>query len=299
AKPSPRFATRAKMLWDDTYFYVAGDMEEPDVWAKLTDRDAVIYYDNDFEVFIDPDGDTHEYYELEVNAFGTEWDLFLGKPYRDGGPAIHAWDIRGLKSAVHIDGTLNRPGDTDRGWSIEIAIPWVVLKECAHRDTPPNDGDQWRVNFSRVEWQTRVVDGRYEKVVDSADGKPLPENNWVWSPQGLIAMHYPEMWGLVQFSTLKAAEKTVDFVPSANEEVKWALRRYYYAQRTHRMQYGVYADDVERLKLDVAPPEGWTWPPVVHVTPNWFEASAVNTVEGKRWIICADGDIREEAVPLR
>jgi len=76
------------MLWDDTYFYVAAQLEEPDVWATLTQRDTVIFYDNDFEVFIDPDGDTHNYYELEVNAFGTLWDLMLLTPYRDGGPAI-------------------------------------------------------------------------------------------------------------------------------------------------------------------------------------------------------------------
>ncbi|MFQ5704491.1 MAG: peptidylprolyl isomerase [Gemmatimonadales bacterium] len=85
ARPSPRFSTRAKMLWDDSFLYVAAQMEEPDVWATLTQRDAVIYHDNDFEIFIDPDGDTHSYYELEVNARGTEWDLFPVKPYRDGG----------------------------------------------------------------------------------------------------------------------------------------------------------------------------------------------------------------------
>ena len=79
-KPAPRFLTRAKMLWDDAHFYVACEMEEPDVWATLTTRAAVIFHDNDFEVFIDPNGDTHEYYELEVNALGTEWDLLLIRP---------------------------------------------------------------------------------------------------------------------------------------------------------------------------------------------------------------------------
>ena len=57
-------------------------MTEPDLWATLKKRDSVIFYDNDFELFIDPDGDTHCYYELEINSHGTEWDLFLDKPYR-------------------------------------------------------------------------------------------------------------------------------------------------------------------------------------------------------------------------
>ena len=56
-KPQPRFRTRVKMLWDDEYFYLAADMEEPHVWATFTRHDSVIFHDNDFEVFIDPNGD--------------------------------------------------------------------------------------------------------------------------------------------------------------------------------------------------------------------------------------------------
>ena len=90
ARPGPRFRTRVKMLWDDDFFYIGAEMEEPHVWATLTDHDCVIFQDNDFEVFIDPDGDNHEYYELEVNALNTTWDLRLVKPYRDGGPALNS-----------------------------------------------------------------------------------------------------------------------------------------------------------------------------------------------------------------
>ena len=77
SRPATSFRTRMKMLWDDEFFYVAADMEEPDLWGTLTARDSVIFHDNDFEVFVDPDGDTHAYYELEVNALGTPWDLML------------------------------------------------------------------------------------------------------------------------------------------------------------------------------------------------------------------------------
>ncbi|MBT6147791.1 MAG: carbohydrate-binding family 9-like protein, partial [Gemmatimonadetes bacterium] len=90
-QPAPRFRTRAKMLWDDQYYYVAAMIDEPHIWATLDYRDAIIFYDNDFEVFIDPDGDTHNYFEYEVNALATEWDLLLVKPYRDGGPPYHGW----------------------------------------------------------------------------------------------------------------------------------------------------------------------------------------------------------------
>jgi hypothetical protein len=196
-KPKPRFRTRAKMLWDDEYFYVAAQLDEPHVWGTITQRDAVIFQDNDFEVFIDPNGDSAEYYEFEINALNTGWDLFLPKRYKDGGKAVDAWNIDGLKTAIHVEGTLNDPSDEDQGWSLELAIPWKALAEYAHRPSPPQPGDRWRVSFSRVEWLTEVTDGKYVKVPNKR------EDNWVWSPQGIIDMHEPDKWGFVEFAPAK------------------------------------------------------------------------------------------------
>ncbi len=193
-KPKPRFRTRVKMLWDENYFYIGAELEEPHVWGTLTQHDSVIFQDNDFEVFIDPDGDTLNYYEFEMNALNTGWDLLLDKPYKAGGKPRNEWEIPGLKTAVHVNGTLNNPSDKDTGWTIEIAFPWKVLGEYAHQSAPPREADVWRVNFSRVEWLIEIVDGKYRKL----PGKK--EDNWVWSPQGLIDMHVPENWGYVQFS---------------------------------------------------------------------------------------------------
>ena len=55
AKPLPRFRTRAKMLWDDQYLYVYAELAEPQVWGTITKKNEVIFRDNDFEVFINPD----------------------------------------------------------------------------------------------------------------------------------------------------------------------------------------------------------------------------------------------------
>src|SRR5436305_6638097 len=112
-KPRPRFRTRVKRLWDDQALYIAAELEEPHVWATLKEHDSVIFRDNDFEVFLDPDGDSHLYAELELNALNTTWDLLLTKPYKDGGKAVNAWEVTGLKTAVHVDGTLNDPADRD------------------------------------------------------------------------------------------------------------------------------------------------------------------------------------------
>jgi len=294
-KPKPTFRTRAKILWDDEYIYFAAELEEPHVWATLTQRDTVIFYDNDFEVFIDPDGDTHQYYEFEMNAFGTEWDLFLIKPYRDGGPAMSAWDIQELKTAVYVDGTINDPEDKDKGWSLEIAMPWKVLKECAHRETPPKAGDQWRMNFSRVEWRTEVKNDEYRKIINPETGRSYPEDNWVWSPQGLINMHYPETWGYVQFSDKFAGKGKDTFRMKKEEYAKWVLRQVYYKQRTHYRNFGKYTDNAEKLGLSDFELEAYKLPPTIEITQNLFEATLTSTDGKEKWIISVDGRIWRKA----
>jgi hypothetical protein len=287
-KPNPRFQTRVKMLWADKYFYVAAELEEPDVWATLTQRDAVIFHDNDFEVFIDPDGNTHEYYEFEMNALNTVWDLLLTKPYRDDGTAMNAWDIKGLKSGVQIQGTINQPADKDKGLTVEIAFPWDVLKECAHKDAPPKSGDQWRVNFSRVEWKVEVNSEKYQKVIDPKTGKSFPEDNWVWSPQGLINMHYPEMWGFVQFSDKVVGTGKDQFVFQPEENVKWALRQIYYKEKKYFEVNKKYTTDMNALRLMDLKVEGY-FSPVIQTTSNLYEAVIVS-VDGKTsWHISQDG----------
>jgi hypothetical protein len=297
--PQPRFATRAAMLWDDDYFYVAADLQEPHLWGTLTARDSVIFQDNDFEVFIDPDGDTHNYFEIEINALATVWDLLLVHPYRDGGPAIHAWDVAGLKAAVNLRGTINRPDDRDDGWSIEMAIPWTILAEGAPGRRRPRASERWRVNFSRVQWQLDVVSNAYVKRRDGPTGKPLPEDNWVWSPQGAVNMHMPERWGVVQFTDVAAGTRAVAFDADPNERVRWALRRLYYRQRRHVSSAGRYAQTLDALDVRSIAVEGLEFRPTLQAIDSSYEIRAPGfdgaTVhirqDGKVWLT-RPGEIR-------
>jgi hypothetical protein len=299
-KPVPRFETQVKMLWDSSYFYVAAVLTETDVWATLTQRDAVIFHDNDFEIFIDPDGDTHEYYEFEMNALNTVWDLLLVKPYRDGGPAVDAWDIQGLKTAVNVSGTLNQPGDVDTCWTVEVATPWSVLKQCAHKAAPPREGDQWRVNFSRVEWQTEVADSAYQKISDPKTGKTLPEANWVWSPQGLVNMHYPEMWGFVQFTNAPGGDDQAAFTDNPDEWGKWTLRRVYYGEWGHFNRKGFFTGDIAQLQIKHLKLNGFLWPPKIEVISRYFQASIESKNRDRVIYITSDGRTRvENRIPAK
>lgn len=212
---SARLNTQAAVLWDNENLYVAYWVEEPDVTATLTKRDAPIYQDNDVELFVaGADG----YYEFEINSFGTIYevlffweDAFEKKGYhlrpefdrnakgvrRFNGVAYKHprgrrigfwnWDMPGLKSAVHVNGTINDSSDKDNGWTVEIAIPWSSLKIVAEGDgraLPPKRGDTWRMDFSRFNVK------KYNK--DDSGG-------WAWSSHGVWDSHVPECFTYVEF----------------------------------------------------------------------------------------------------
>lgn len=211
ALPAPRRRTRAALLWDDDRLYVAASLRDPHVHGTLRQRDQVVFHDDDFEVFLDPDGDGREYYELEINALGTVFDLYLRRSYRAGGPADHGWNAVGERAAIAVQGTLDDARDLDEGWTLEWAIPWTALVppaahgegdgERARGGRPPRAGETWRVNFSRVQWahdrEDGVRDGRGPADYRKIAGRP--EDNWTWTPQWQVDMHDPRFWGFVRF----------------------------------------------------------------------------------------------------
>lgn len=264
--PKPRFNTRAKMLWDDENFYFGAILEGNEIWGTITERDSVIFYDNDFEIFIDPDSDTHNYYEFEMNALNTVWDLFLTKPYRDKGIPLNGWDIHGLQSAVKIEGELNNPKAENRRWMVEVVMPFSALKEAAKGKCPPTIGDYWRVNFSRVQWETKVEEGKYKKCSNK-------EDNWVWAPTGVINIHYPELWGFVFFTNEGEAYK----IPE-DEGLKWELRELYFKEHMHYDMHGCFTKELE-CPLD----------PLIEITSHSFEISVLSSDKQRTIRIFSDG----------
>ena len=287
SRPRPAKPTRVKVLWTDEALYVGAELTDDTIWATVSERDEVIFADNDFEVFLAPQASSHRYYELEMNAMNTVWDLFMDRPQRDCAHRIIGWDIRGLESAVKIDGTLNRPGPQNRGWSLELKLPWFSFRECpVDRCYPqrlaPEPGEVWRMDFSRVEWDVDVVEGRYVKRRDEATGKPLPEHNWLWAPTGVIDAHMPEMWGYLVFT-----QRGEPHPLPAEDGVKWLLRKLYYRQHAHACRTGAYAEDVGLLLGD----EGRDCDLRVFVTPSLFEGIAC--ANGQCWHIDQDGYLWE------
>lgn len=281
---TPRHQCRAKLMWDDQNLYIAAEMIEPHIWATLTQRESVIFQDNDFEVFLDVTGSTHHYMEYEVNALGTEWDLMLTRPYRDGGSPLNAWNMNGLRSAVKLYGTLNDPSDTDQKWTFEMAIPLHTLLEIQYGKRGITNGEQWRLNFSRVQWLLDIIDGQYVKRPNS------PEDNWVWAPSGKISIHEPEYWGYLQFSTTIAGQGTTPFAWDPNEDIKWALRQLYYRQREYRSKTRQYASSPAQLNASDIRVKGIDFKPVIYLAGDSYRITAPG-FGNTSWVIDTQGHI--------
>lgn len=207
--------TRATLVWDDTHLYFGIRVEEPLVRAKFTENNAPIYEDNDVEVFI---GGADAYYEFEVNAFNTTYEVFFLwedawakagfsadpefqrsrlRPFNGVGFTRHPrglrlghfdWHFPGKQTAVHVDGTVNDDRDRDRGWTVELAFPWAGMKWLATdgRALPPKDGDVWRIDLSRF--------NQYKEAAPAKDS-----GGWALSPHRVWDSHIPECFPKVRF----------------------------------------------------------------------------------------------------
>lgn len=233
----PTYKTAVKMLWDKEHLYIFAKLEEPHIWGTLLQHDTIIYHNNDFEVFIKPNENQDAYFEIEVNPLNTVMDLLMLKPYRYGGKAKLQWDVKGMKTAIKHVGTLNNPTDTDQYWTVEIAIPFQALNFFGDPKSP-KIGDVWRLNFSRVQWQHQIHDGRYQRV------KGKEEDNWVWSPIGIVNMHLPERWGYLNFID---QQPTADFHTPTSAALEKDLWNLHYAQGIYFQKNKKYAQSLQQL----------------------------------------------------
>jgi hypothetical protein len=177
-KPNSSFPVNgsAKLAWDDTNLYVAMEVTDPDIVGGFpkTAKDPHLWEKDTVEVMIDPDGDgdNADYYEIQVNpqnlVFDTQYDTYNAPKTEPAGPFGHQdWSAK-LKSAVVVDGTLDKPGDKDKGYVVEMAIPWSSFTKA--KASPPKTGDQWRVNFyamknnSGVAWSPILGQGNFHKA---------------------------------------------------------------------------------------------------------------------------------------
>jgi hypothetical protein len=170
----PSLRTEARLAYDDQGLYVAFDVEDPDVWGTLRERDAPIYEQEVVEIFLDANADGRTYNEMQVSPHNVNFDAYF--PARRQGMDL-SWDS-GMKTAVKVRGTLDNPGDRDEGWRVEMRIPFERLAEVPNR--PPKKGERWRFNLYRLEHVGRQqVEGQSFSPLFVGDFHALPRFGWL------------------------------------------------------------------------------------------------------------------------
>ena len=131
--------TTAQLLWDDDFLYVGYECDDTDIVALRTERDDPTYRDDAVEIFINPKpSQTGIYFGLEMNARAVLYDYLM----YDSRYAFKRFNLQGVNLAAYIRGTLNVRGDDDKGWTLEVAIPWVNFEELSKRPNPAPPGPQ-------------------------------------------------------------------------------------------------------------------------------------------------------------
>ena len=189
--PAPAaLQTTAKMIWDDVYLYIAFVAVDRDVYSTYTARDARLWEQDNFEVFVTIPGTTG-YVEVEGSPTGTIWDGSFTNVFRGPGGS---YTITGLQVAARVNGTRNNSADQDTGFTGEIRLPFADI----YQGTPggrPTNGTQLRLNLNRINWNTPATQG--------GPGAAGTDTYHAWSPvSGSVpAFHQPDKFGTVTFST--------------------------------------------------------------------------------------------------
>lgn len=174
--------TWAKLTYDNENLYLLYIANDEDIVVNYSGHDHPTYESDDtVEVFLDPDGDGKNYYEIGATLTASYDEVIIStNPWEDDDP----WNVKGLEYAVTYLGTPNDNSDKDSHFIIEMKIPLSSLNYIGNDEYK---NKQWRFNFFRAEYST-----------DSPTWEP---NGWLsWSPVGSFGFHQPEKFAFLNFT---------------------------------------------------------------------------------------------------
>jgi len=184
--------TTAKMVWDEEKLYIAFECEDPDLYSTFKNKDEALYNEDVVEVFVSEMSlNRDNFVEYEVSVLGTLFDCYLIVPYA----GIMDW-ASPFEAGVKAVGTVNKPGDKDTGYTVEMAIPFTdfyVRKPWNKedwKDLTPKDGGTIRLNLYRIDYST-------PKELGKPGTKPV---FITWSPTITGAFHRPHRFGILTFA---------------------------------------------------------------------------------------------------
>lgn len=168
--------TAIQSLWNDEGLFFYLRMTDTHVWGNYRRRDDPLWEEENIELFLDPLRDGKDYLEIQVSPANVIFDaLFAHADTRDlDREKRHT--VPGLRTAVHVQGTLNRDGDNDVYWSVELFVPFASLPQFAFDEA--GGYTQTGINLFRYDRPTAT-----------------PAEVSAWAPVGPGSFHRPERFG--------------------------------------------------------------------------------------------------------
>jgi hypothetical protein len=174
-----KISTSVMTCYDDTTLFIAFFCNDPDIWTTYTQHDEHLWEEEAVEVFIETDDIPATYVEIEVSPANVLFDSYIVDPEEIDIQATAAFDFPGIRTAVDMQGTLNKRDDTDKFWTVEMAVPFSDL--VTERSKSVNTGTDIKINFYRL---------------DKNQGREAA--GYAWSPTG-GRFHRPSVFGKLKF----------------------------------------------------------------------------------------------------
>lgn len=151
------YSTRVRVAYSDTGLYVSIEVEDTQVTSTLDEDYTELWKEDVVGLFLWPNQNLPVYLEYLISPRGKE--LLLMVVSREA--RVQAWRpwpdepehrVQKAWMAIGPNGPTMSPenGASIEAWSVELFIPFALLEPLI--DDRPEAGDQWRVNFGRLDF---------------------------------------------------------------------------------------------------------------------------------------------------
>lgn len=171
--------THVKACYDDSALYFFFHCNDPDIWTSFTQRDEYLWENEAVELFIDVDDVPETYVEIEVSPANVLFDSYIVDTLNIDIPKTALFNLKGIRTAVAVSGTLNKRDDKDDHWTVEIAIPFADLVNENIKEITTET--EIRINFYRLD-----------------ENQGMQRMSYAWSPTG-GRFHKPAYFGNLTF----------------------------------------------------------------------------------------------------
>lgn len=142
-----------QLLWDDLYLYVGFSCEDDDIWSFSEIADEDLWLGDVVEIFIKPSRDQLSYYEFVVAPNAVMYDARYASRGAGNIHRFRKWSSN-ARAASQREGTDGDWTDDDRGYTVEIAIPWSAISA----ENLPPVGQTWTFGAFRYDYSKSYED---------------------------------------------------------------------------------------------------------------------------------------------